>query len=143
MNQLTPFESRLDSWNQLRNRVKHLPKQEALEAINSWWFSMPWTAYHLHWDDQSSWPDPWELLSDNIFCEVARGLGIMYTITLLDRADMMSAELVLTKEGYNLVLVDKSKYILNWDKTTIVNIIPEVNKVKKRLMYADVKQHYT
>ena len=67
----------------------------------------------------------------------------MYTITLLDRADMMSAELVLTNEGHNLVLVDKSKYILNWDKTTIVNIVPEVKRVEKRLKYAEIKQQYT
>ena len=105
MTQLTPFESRLDSWKRLRDQVAHLPLEEALQAINSWWFQMPWTAYHLHWDDQSTWPDPWQLLSDNIFCEVARGLGILYTITLLDRADMASAELVLTNEGHNLVLV--------------------------------------
>ena len=67
----------------------------------------------------------------------------MYTITLLDRADMMSAELVLTNEGHNLVQVDKSKYILNWNKTTIVNIIPDVKKVEKRLKYTEVKQQYT
>ena len=143
MNQLTTFESRLDSWNQLRNQVKCLPLKEALEGINLWWFNLPWTAYHLHWDDKATWPDPWELLSDNIFCEVARGLGIMYTITLLDRADMMSAELVLTNEGHNLVQVDESKYILNWNKTTIVNIIPEVKRVEKRLKYTEVKQQYT
>jgi hypothetical protein len=34
-----------------------------------------------------TWPDPWQLLSDDVYCEVARGLGILYTITLLDRAD--------------------------------------------------------
>jgi hypothetical protein len=42
------FESRLDSWNQLRTQVKHLPVDVALETINTWWFRAPWTAYHLH-----------------------------------------------------------------------------------------------
>jgi hypothetical protein len=60
-------------------------------------------------------------LSDNVYCEVARGLGILYTITLLDRADMAPAHLVLTDTGCNLVLVAKEKYILNWEAGNIVN----------------------
>jgi len=135
------FESRLDGWIQLRNRARLLSIDESLAAINTWWFSAPWTGYHLHWDDREDWPDPWQLLDDNIFCEVARGLGILYTITLLERADMHSAELVLTKTGHNLVLVDKSKYILNWDKSTIVNINPEV-KIAKKLTQLQVSEKY-
>lgn len=135
------FESRLDSWTQLRTRARNLPVEEALEAINSWWFTSPWTGYHLHWDDREDWPDPWQLLDDNIFCEVARGLGILYTITLLERADIDSAELILTKTGHNLVLVDKSKYILNWDKSTVVNINPAV-KIIKKLTQLQVNEKY-
>jgi hypothetical protein len=135
------FESRLDSWTQLRNQARLLPAESALAAINTWWFASPWTGYHLHWDDQQDWPDPWQLLDDNIFCEVARGLGILYTITLLERADIHSADLVLTKAGHNLVLVDKSKYILNWDKSTIVNINPEA-KIVKKLTQLQVSEKY-
>ena len=135
------FESRLDSWTQLRNQVNYLPVDPALEAINAWWFAAPWTGYHLHWDDLEDWPDPWQLLDDNMFCEVARGLGILYTITLLERADIHSADLVLTKTGHNLVLVDKSKYILNWDKSSIVNINPEA-KIVKKLTQLQVSEKY-
>jgi|TARA_B110000503_G_scaffold123795_1_gene189719 hypothetical protein len=135
------FESRLDSWNQLRKQVTEQPVELALETINSWWFQTPWTAYHLHWDDHLSWPDPWQLLSDNLYCEVARGLGILYTITLLDRGDMDSAELVLTKDDRNLVLLDKSKYILNWDKTNILNTSTGI-EIKKSLHQSQVKQKY-
>ena len=135
------FESRLDSWTQLRTRANSLPVDQALDAINAWWFSSPWTGYHLHWDDREDWPDPWQLLDDNMFCEVARGLGILYTITLLERADIDSAELVLTKNGHNLVLVDKSKYILNWDKSSIVNINPEA-KIVKKLTQLQVSEKY-
>jgi hypothetical protein len=135
------FESRLDSWTQLRTRANALPVDLALDAINTWWFSSPWTGYHLHWDDREDWPDPWQLLDDNIFCEVARGLGILYTITLLERVDIHSAELVLTKMGHNLVLVDKSKYILNWDKSSIVNINPEA-KIVKKLTQLQVNEKY-
>jgi hypothetical protein len=77
----------------------------------------------LHWDDQKTWPDPWQLLSDDIYCELARGLGMLYTITLLDRADLAPAELILTQDDVNLVQVAKEKYILNWSADSVVNTI--------------------
>ena len=135
------FAARLDSWNQLRQHCQNLPIESALTEINRWWFRAPWRPYHLHWDDQLTWPDPWQLLSDNIYCDLARGLGILYTITLLDRTDLAPATLVLTEKGDNLVLVAKEKYILNWDRDTIVNTNQEV-KIKKQLTQQAVKQQY-
>ena len=135
------FSARLESWNALRDSCQNLPIESALTAINDWWYDVPWKPYYLHWDDQQDWPDPWQLLSDNIFCDLARGLGILYTITLLDRADLTSATLVLTEQGDNLVLVAKEKYILNWDGNTIVNTIQEV-KIKRQYTQEEVKQQY-
>ena len=135
------FSARLESWNALRDSCQNLPSDQALATINEWWFNVPWKPYYLHWDDQQEWPDPWQLLSDNIFCDLARGLGILYTITLLDRADLTSARLVLTDSGDNLVSVSKEKYILNWDRDTIVNTNQEV-KIKKQLTQQAVKQQY-
>jgi hypothetical protein len=125
------FSTRLESWNQLRDQTQNLPLEAALGDINAWWFNCPWKPYYLHWDDQPNWPDPWQLLSDNVYCEVARGLGILYTITLLDRADMAPADLVLTEDGTNLVLVAKEKYILNWEPDSIVNTNQEI-KIKRQ-----------
>ena len=125
------FEQRLAAWTALRDRVRDLPAPDALKEINGWWQRTPWRAYHLHWDDRSDWPDPWQLLSDNTYCELARGLGILYTISLLDRADMADAELVLAEDGRNLVLVAKEKYILNWNKDSIVNNKPKVKTINR------------
>ena len=60
------FEQRLHAWGVLRETVQHAPVEQVLAEVNAWWFHAPWRAYHLHWDDQPRWPDPWELLSDNI-----------------------------------------------------------------------------
>jgi hypothetical protein len=135
------FEQRLAAWALLRDQVADLDPESTLKTINSWWYNCPWKPYYLHWDDRANWPDPWQLLSDNYYCDLARGLGILYTITLLDRADLGDATLVLTDSGDNLVLVAKSKYILNWDRDTIVNTIQAVN-IKKQLTQQQVKQQY-
>ena len=125
------FAARLESWNLLRDRCQNLPLESALDEINQWWFQAPWRPYYLHWDDQPTWPDPWQLLSDDVYCELARGLGILYTISLLDRADMADATLVLTEDGTNLVQVAKEKYILNWKAEDIVNTFTKV-KIKRQ-----------
>ena len=115
------FGDRLAAWNQLRNQSLNLPLEQSMAAINSWWFQPAWMPYHLHWDERAAWPDPWQLLEDNLFCPLARGLGILYTIAIINHPDIESA--VLTEvSGDNLVLINKKKYILNWDRDEIVNI---------------------
>jgi hypothetical protein len=131
------FEQRLAAWNSLRDRVRDLPASEALTEINAWWQKTPWRAYHLHWDDRQDWPDPWQLLSDNIYCDLARGLGILYTITVLDRDDMQDAVLVETEQG-NLVQVQGGKYILNWGRDLGLNTNLQQNK--HHIAQSEVKQ---
>lgn len=133
------FDARLASWAALRDQVADQPIELALKTINSWWFVAPWRAYHLHWDDRDYWPDPWQLLNENIYCSLARGLGIMYTIALLDRTDMQDTVLC-EHETDNLVLVNKEKYILNWDRSTVVNIDPGPQNSKRRVTLEAIKQ---
>lgn len=114
------FPNRLTAWAQLRSQAASLPEEAALQAINSWWFRAPWRPYYLHWDDQATWPDPWQLLDDNMYCSLARGLGIMYTIAMLDRSDLQNS-VMIENGGDNLVLARQSKYILNCAPDIIVN----------------------
>jgi hypothetical protein len=131
------FEQRLAAWNSLRDRVRDQSKADALEEINTWWQQTPWRAYHLHWDDRQDWPDPWQLLSDNIYCDLARGLGILYTITVLDRDDMQDAKLIETEQG-NLVQLDGGKYILNWGRDLGLNT--NLQQSKHHIALSEVKQ---
>jgi hypothetical protein len=113
-------DQRLQSWYELRQLASTADLESALDLVNVWWFNAPWRPYHLHWDDRQNWPDPWQLLSDNMFCPLARGLGILYTITMLNRPDIQDAELT-DSDNDNLVLISNGKYILNWDSKQIVN----------------------
>ena len=132
------FSDRLDSWLTLRRQCETLDTDSAVIAINSWWFDAPWTPYHLHWDDRANWPDPWQLLDDNLYCGLARGLGILYTITILDRPDLQDAVLVEV-DSDNLVLVNQEKYILNWDRDTVVNIILGPKKTRHQITQNQIK----
>ena len=133
------FEQRLHAWGVLRESIQNAPVEQVLAEVNAWWFHAPWRAYHLHWDDQPNWPDPWELLSDNIYCDLARGLGILYTITLLDRPDLQDSVLAESDQG-NLVLVQQGKYILNWDSQQVLNINPGLIKSRHSVTQEQIQQ---
>ena len=65
----------------------------------------------------------------------------MYTISLLDHKDLTDAELILTTEGHNLVQVCQTKYILNWQSDTIVNInLAPI--IKRKLTLNQLKTKY-
>ena len=135
------FAGRLESWYSMRQQCHDLSAESALELVNSWWFTTPWQPYYLDWLDLETWPDPWQLLSDNVYCDLARALGILYTISLLDRADLTDAALVLSQDGHNLVVVDKSKYILNWNPDTVVNTSQAI-EIRRQLSQSQIKQQY-
>jgi hypothetical protein len=136
----TTFEKRLESWTQLRTHCCTVDAATAVAAIDAWWQSSPWQPYYLHWDDQASWPDPWELLSDNIFCSLARGLGILYTITIVNHPDLQDACLAEVG-GDNLVLVQGGKYILNWPPSEMLNTNLEA-KTHRQLTQQQIAQQY-
>ena len=64
------FSDRLEVWSNLRTDIQSLPPEEALQTISDWWHQSPWQPFYLHWDDQPLWPDPWQLLSDNVYCVI-------------------------------------------------------------------------
>lgn len=100
--------------------------------VDQWWQRSPWRPYYLHWDDRQDWPNPWQLLADNEYCDVARALGILYTIKLLDRQDCSDATMVAAETG-NLVLVQGGKYVMNWKGLQIVNIPSTQIKIERTL----------
>ena len=127
------YEARLQDWFQLRTSVTSLPIEQQCVTIDEWWQQCPLVTHHLHPQAIDNWPDPWELLSENTYCEVARALGMCYTLHLIGINDI---ELVLarndTAEDVVLVLVDNAKYIMNyWPNTVISNTLKDFKVVQK------------
>jgi len=73
-----------------------------------------------------------------LYCGLARGLGILYTIAIVDRPDLQDAVLV-EAESDNLVLVSQGKYILNWDRDTVVNINLSPKKTRHQITQNQIK----
>lgn len=112
-----------------------------LKAINDWWFRAPIVNHHLHRDDVPNWPDPWQLLDDNLYCDLARALGIVYTLMSIGRHDISDIKIIYT-ENDNLVQVNQGLYILNWAPGEMLNNLSKEFKVRKTISSQQLANKY-
>ena len=116
------YESRLKSWYDLRKSLENNDIETICLAIDKWWQYAPLLNHHLHPDDIDSWPGPWELLVENNYCQIARGLGMVYTLQLVGIKDVdFSIAIDDNNEECALVMVDNAKYILNYYPNTVIS----------------------
>ena len=130
--------SRLKCWKNLRFKIDQLPLEEALQETVEFWQSCPWTAFYLDQEKPSSWPNAWDLIIDNYYCDLAKVLGIVYTLNLSEHGKNLEVEVrVYTdpKTGYQycIAYLDQGKYVLNLIDNQILNKtdITETLKLKR------------
>lgn len=126
------YDTIFKNWYRLRLSLEDKDIQTKCIEVDAWWQKTPLVNHYLHTDCIHEWPNPWELLSENHYCNVARGLGMFYTLHLLGIKDI---EFVQAKdynsEDVTLVLVENAKYILNyWPNTVVNNHLQEFKIVK-------------
>ena len=116
------YEARLKSWYDLRKSLENSDIETVCLAIDKWWQYAPLLNHHLHPDDIDNWPGPWELLVENNYCQIARGLGMVYTLQLVGIKDVdFSTAIDDNNEECALVMVDNAKYILNYYPNTVIS----------------------
>ena len=136
------YEARLNDWYDLRVRLEDSSLEEKCVEIDKWWQKAPLVTHHLHPQDTDNWPDPWQLLVENTYCEVARALGICYTLLLLGTDAIIEVAEATDNTGNDVVvvLVDNAKYILNyWPDTVLSNTLEEF-KVKRTVGLDNIKR---
>lgn len=127
------YDTRLRYWYDLRIKIENLDLLTKCVEIDRFWQNTPLVNHYLHTLDTETWPDPWQLLVENTYCTVARGLGICYTLLLLNETNIEMVE-ATDKMGEEvvLVLVDDAKYILNyWPNTVLSNSLTDFSIKRK------------
>lgn len=116
---------RLKLWREFRLSLDNLQLSEALEKVSNLWSFAPFVNHYLDPAKPSEWPDPWELLHENYYCDLAKALGMFYTIALSNHGRRNTVELSILKhkkkkDHINIVSVN-NELVLNYDFNTIVN----------------------
>lgn len=74
---------RLTEWKKFRNRLE--TATNPLLLVVDLWSKAPFVNQYLDHKDPKSWPDPWHLILDSKYDNLAIILGIYYTLLLTDR----------------------------------------------------------
>lgn len=120
---LTPSE-RLRYWHDFRKRISTLTSAEAIEETHHLWCYAPYVTHYLTIDQIMNWPNPWELINDNYYCDLAKALGMVYTLYLTNHWIESTIEIYhdrSSKDERNLVIIDEGKYVLNYLHDEIIN----------------------
>ena len=135
---------RLNRWREFRKQIAELPFEERLIPIVDFWLSCPFIPYYLDPTLPDSWPDPWVLIEENCYCDLAKCLGIVYTLYLTSHQPQLEIRQYNDKEAnilYNLVWVDQGKYVLNLEHDSVVNKkhIQSSFRLQKKITITDLK----
>lgn len=121
-------EERLREWRALRHSIAADSLESALNTVSHTWSYAPYVTHYLSPDLISDWPDPWTLLHENLYCDLAKALGMLYTVYLsghwnntVDNLEIRIYKNTDTNDWSNVVWVNRGKYILNLMFDTVVN----------------------
>lgn len=130
---LSDYYIRLRNWHELRTSLKDSDIQTICVEVDRFWQKCPMSNHYLHPADIEDWPDPWNLLNDNNYCEYARALGMLYTLMLLGVQDIDFVEIMYDNRDSVVVLVDNAKYVMNWCPESVLNTDLTEFKITRRI----------
>lgn len=115
---------RLLRWREWRLSLDDLSFEQALSTVAKTWMMVPRVNHYLAPDEIHNWPTPWELINDNMYCDLAVALGMLYSLQLSKHGNQHEFSLAIVNHNsnwLNLCLADGWLNVLNWQEGAIVN----------------------
>lgn len=119
-------EERLSKWRDFRKTLDSQTLEDAIQNSYELWKKCPFSPYYLDIATPNNWPTPWQLLIDNYYCDIAKCLGIIYTVYLTKHLNACEPELrqyvdTETKTIYTVASFCDGKYIANFSDDDLVS----------------------
>ena len=123
---LSDPEEKILSWRHFRKDIASLTLEQAAKQIAQQWAGCPSIKrYHLA-QSVDTWPDPWTLLSNKSFDNLARALGMYYTAVMCEQFNPAECSVQIYQntigERLDIASLCQGKYVLNFTKGQVVNI---------------------
>ena len=115
---------RLTAWKQFRDSLE--TSNCPLDDVAVFWSSAPFVSSYLDPNNPSKWPDPWHLIAEGRFDDLAIAVGMLYTIKLTQRFMDSNIEIHKSiipeeKDPKYVVIVD-GQYVLNLDYRVVSTV---------------------
>ena len=91
------FDSRLVSWAEFRQTLE--TSQDPIQDTINYFNPAPLVTIQTDPYTPSSWPDPWEVIKENTYCEFVKILAICYTLQLTDCLSKVNYEIHITHDN--------------------------------------------
>lgn len=117
---------RLGRWKYFRSSLGSMLLPEAFEQTVIFWQDCPFIPFYLVPEDNTNWPDPWQLIIENYYCDLAKALGMLYTIHLSRPEQNLEPEIRVYYDSkkrfyYHIAYFAQGKYVLNLVEGKVVN----------------------
>lgn len=118
---------RIARWRAFRLTLGGMTLEKAIQATADFWQNCPHSPYYLDPNDPESWPSAWDLITENYYCDLAKTLGMLYTIAFSAHGHNLSMKICVYNDSetgyeYNLAIFDEGKYVINFIDGEVVNI---------------------
>jgi hypothetical protein len=111
------YEQRLALWHNFRDSLEssETPIQDTLKFYST----APRVSIHTDPYDNSIWPNPWELIKENQYCDFCLLLGVCYTLQLTERFKGSIFEIHIAQDHTNaetLYLLYIDELVIGWNE---------------------------
>ena len=127
------IQQHLSAWYKLRQQLEK--SDDPFNEVVKFFSSLPQVKFYTDPYDPSTWPTPWELISENEYCKFNRILGICYTLQLTERFKNCQPKINVSidnvnKTVYYLLFVEDKVY--GYDEDWIdATELPKSLKIQK------------
>lgn len=122
-----PYIERLKLWRDFRNNLE--TSDQPLDECLEFWNKAPISSIATDPYDSDLWPDPWEMILNNTYCEFTKILAIYYTLQLSERFLQSQFEIHITLDREEsklryLLFVDNQAIGYYYDKCINITELP-------------------
>lgn len=107
------YEDRLRKWKLFRESLEF--SNDPIQNVLDFYKDVAKVRINVDPYAEETWPNPWELLNENVYCEFSKLLGICYTLQLTDRFSQSHFEIHIRQDREN----SQIKYLLIVDGLVI------------------------
>ena len=115
------YEERLSTWAEFRESLEE--SEDPFRDVVTFYKQAPSVSIHADPFNEFAWPDPWQLLFENQYCDFTRVLAYGYSLQLTERFKGSNFEIHIITDnvlGYMyLLFVDDQ--VLGYDDNTAIN----------------------
>jgi hypothetical protein len=128
---------RLTEWRKFRDSLEI--SQTPFEDVAVLWAQAPFVSPYLKPNNPKTWPDPWHLILDDRYDELAIALGMLYTLKLTQRFMNSKFEIHTSmfpqdKEPRYLLVVDDS-VVLNMEYKCVIDY-KQLENIKTNIVWS-------